>query len=97
MEKKIRARTNTEFSLTDMEAMPLVQAVVKETLRLHPVVPHMFRTAMKDDVLPLAKPIRTMSGEVLSVLPITKGTRIVTSITAYQRFVFCVHCRGSSD
>ena len=86
-ERKIRARGSTEFSLADIEAMQFTQAVVKETLRLHPVAPHMFRVAMKDDVLPLAKPVRTKSGELLSTLPIAKGTRIVTSIATFHRFV----------
>lgn len=92
MEKVFRARGDTEFSATDLEAMPLTQAVIKETLRMHPVVPHGYRWAVKDDVLPLAKPIVTKSGKTLTAVPIAKGTRILMSIAAYNRFVIIESC-----
>lgn len=87
MEKVVRARGDTEFSAIDLEAMPLVQAIIKETLRMHPVAPHSFRWSLQDDVLPLAKPIVTKSGKTLTAVPIAKGTRILMSIAAYNRFV----------
>ena len=40
---------------------------------------------MKDDILPLSKPVITMSGESLAALPIPKGLRILASVSAYHR------------
>lgn len=87
MQAAIWARGDTELSASDLDAMPLIQAVIKETLRMHPVVPHSFRYPLADDVLPLSKPVVTKSGEVMTELPIVKGTRIILSIAAYQRYV----------
>ena len=85
--KKIQARGDTEVTAADLEAMPFLQAVVKETLRMHPVAPHGFRYASKDDVLPLTNPIVTRSGKILTEVFISKGTRIMASIAAYNRCV----------
>ncbi|PFH52187.1 hypothetical protein AMATHDRAFT_74464 [Amanita thiersii Skay4041] len=85
MEKNIQAREDTEFSPRDYEAMPYLSAVLKESLRYHPVAFNSFRQAADDDVLPLSTPIITVSGEVITELPIPKGTKIVTSIGGYNR------------
>lgn len=47
----------------------------------------MFRVAHEDDVLPLSTPITTTTGELLTELPVPKGTRTVISIPAYNRLV----------
>jgi cytochrome P450 len=59
---------------------------MQETLRYHPVVHNTFRQAIKDDLLPLSKPIITPSGEVLNEIPVPKGLKIITSIGGYNRF-----------
>ena len=41
---------------------------------------------MTDDVLPLSKPLVTTSGESLAELLIPKGLRIISSLTAYNRY-----------
>ena len=91
MERTVRERDVSGYSYamqtSDMDQMPYLQAVIKETLRVHPLIPHMFRGALKDDVLPLSKPLRTRSGKMLSEIPIAKGTRVVMSVAAYNRSV----------
>jgi len=59
---------------------------------LHPPAVTIFREATKDDVLPLSKPLVTMSGESLAALPIPKGLRIMASVSAYNRYcpLWCV-------
>ncbi|KAJ3995670.1 cytochrome P450 [Lentinula boryana] len=85
MEKNIAERGDAEFTTQDLDSMPVLNAVVKETLRFHPVAVHLFRVAVDDDVLPLSKPIVTTTGELLRELIVPKGTRIVGSIPAYNR------------
>jgi len=82
--RNIKARGETEFTTNDFDAMPYMTAVMKETLRLHPVVADLPRYSAKDDVLPLANPITTRSGKVINELPIPKGLRLTLSIYAYQ-------------
>ena len=80
-----RERGDADFTVADFEAMPYLQAVLKEILRFYPVVPHTYRQPVKDDVLPLAKPITTRSGKVVSQLPIRAGLRLILSVCAYNR------------
>ncbi|KIK10585.1 hypothetical protein PISMIDRAFT_124220, partial [Pisolithus microcarpus 441] len=56
-----------------------------EVLRYHCTLPHVYRVAVQDDVVPLAKPIRT-GVAVATEIRIPKGTRIVGSIAGYNRF-----------
>ncbi|KAJ4471511.1 cytochrome P450 [Lentinula aciculospora] len=85
VDDKIAERGDTEISVQDLDSMPLLNALVKETLRFHPVAVHLFRVAVEDDVLPLSKPIVTTTGKMLHELVVPKGTRIVGSIAAYNR------------
>jgi hypothetical protein len=43
------------------------------------------RVAERDDVIPLAFPITTKSGERISSIPVKKGTPIDINIGAYNR------------
>ena len=54
-------------------------------MRLDPIIWRSFRMANRDDVLPLAFPITTKSGEQITSIPIKKGTRIDISPIAYNR------------
>jgi len=67
--------------------MMLLLTAWQESLRFHPVAVTLFRQAMKDDILPLSKPVVTTSanGESLTALPIPKGLRIAASVSAYHR------------
>ena len=73
----------TQFLDTDTmeyhlhEHMPYLQAVVKETLRLHAVVAHGVFRAGKDNDIPLSKPINTVTGETINSVAIQKGQHVV--------------------
>lgn len=56
-------------------------------MRFHPAVYHNYRQAVRDDVLPLSKPIRTTSGEEITKLPVPKGLKMILSISGYNRCV----------
>ncbi|PIL33716.1 cytochrome P450 [Ganoderma sinense ZZ0214-1] len=85
MERTIRERGDADFTVADFEAMPYLQAVLKEILRFYPAVPHTYRQPLKDDVLPLSKPVTTRSGKVISQVPIRAGLRLILSVCAYNR------------
>ena len=78
------AEVLAQFSDTDTmeyylhEHMPYLQAVVKETLRLQAVVAHGVFKAGKDNVIPLSKPINTVTGETTNSVAIQKGQHVVS-------------------
>ncbi|KAF8878342.1 cytochrome P450 [Mucidula mucida] len=83
---EIRAMEKTsDYTASDFDNMPYLTAVVKETLRVHPIFYNTFRVAGGDEVLPLLNPLTLDTGEVLTELPIPKGTKIITSVAAYNR------------
>ncbi|KAI6094804.1 cytochrome P450 [Pisolithus croceorrhizus] len=84
-ESAIHARGDTQFTASDLENMPFLNAVVKETLRYHCVVPQLYRMAAQDYVLPLSQPITTESGKLIHEVLVPKGTRIIASVATYNR------------
>ncbi|KAF8814485.1 cytochrome P450 [Phlegmacium glaucopus] len=85
MERKIRTRGDSEFSANDFEGMPYLTAVIKESIRFHPVVYNILRESDRADILPLSKPLITSSGKIMTELPIPKGQKITVSVNGYNR------------
>jgi hypothetical protein len=55
-------------TLSELDKLPLLDAVVRETLRLHAPVPSTLRTAVRDDVIPLATPFVDRNGVMQDVI-----------------------------
>jgi hypothetical protein len=55
-------------------------------MRYHPALYQNYRQAARDDVIPLSKPIVGRNGEIMNELPVAKGTKIILSIAAYNRY-----------
>lgn len=64
-------------SMDELMALPYLDSVVRETLRVHSPVPTISRIAMKDDELPVAKPYTDIYGVVRDtityVVPFLQG------------------------
>ncbi|KAJ8087886.1 hypothetical protein PM082_006742 [Marasmius tenuissimus] len=78
--------TNGPLTVKVLESMPILNAVIKETLRFRPIVPELVREADTDDIIPLEFPITNVSGSTLKEIPIPKGQRVVLNIFKYNRF-----------
>ncbi|TFY63091.1 hypothetical protein EVG20_g6460 [Dentipellis fragilis] len=77
-------RGDLDFSVSDLEGMTSLNAALKESMRLHPILWQLFRMAGQDDVIPLDFPIVTESGKTLSI-PVRKGQDVTISVSAYNR------------
>ncbi|KAJ4494835.1 cytochrome P450 [Lentinula edodes] len=84
--QEVRERNgDNEPSPQDLDSMPFFNAVIKEGLRLYPIVPTINREAQSDDVIPLEFPITTVSGEEISQIPVSKGQRLSLCLGMYNR------------
>ncbi|KAI0066958.1 cytochrome P450 [Artomyces pyxidatus] len=87
-QKKLRDEIRSaraEAADVNLDTLPYLNAVIKETLRFDTVVPHLFRVSTRDDVIPVSAPISSPSGDSTFELPIPKGTQIIISDVAYNR------------
>ncbi|KAJ7055863.1 cytochrome P450 [Mycena amicta] len=69
-------------TLDELNALPYLDQVVRETLRAHAPVVFVQRKAMQDDVLPLSKPVIDKQGREHWSLPIPKGQMVHIPIWA---------------
>ncbi|KJA16173.1 hypothetical protein HYPSUDRAFT_47597 [Hypholoma sublateritium FD-334 SS-4] len=74
-----------DLSYDDLVSLPYLDAICRETMRLHAPVPIVNRTAQADTVLPLSTPIRGVDGRELREIAIPKGTLVNIGILASNR------------
>ncbi|KAH7101929.1 cytochrome P450 [Auriculariales sp. MPI-PUGE-AT-0066] len=68
-------------SLDALNALPYLDAVVRETLRLYGVVIFITREAVADDIIPLSEAVTLDTGEVVTQIEIRKGDMINVPIS----------------
>ncbi|KAJ7260121.1 cytochrome P450 [Mycena rebaudengoi] len=81
MNRTLQTRLRQElFSLTtdtptldELNSLPLLENIIRETMRLYPPVVATRRKSTVDDVLPLGRPHTDIHGKVHNSLPIRKG------------------------
>ncbi|KAH6909122.1 cytochrome P450 [Coprinopsis sp. MPI-PUGE-AT-0042] len=74
-----------QLNYDQLVALPYLDAVCRETLRLYPPVPIVTRTALEDARVPLFKPIRGTDGKDVQDLVIPEGTQMFLSIQGCNR------------
>lgn len=52
-------------TMDELNALPYLDAVTRETLRVHAAVPSTIRVATKDDIIPVSAPYFDKKGQVL--------------------------------
>ncbi|KAI0633787.1 cytochrome P450 [Trametes polyzona] len=72
-------------TMDELMALPYLDGVVRETLRLHSAIGMLTRVAAKDDVIPLSEPFTDRNGKVQHEIRIAKGNKVVVPILAVHR------------
>ncbi|OSD00668.1 cytochrome P450 [Trametes coccinea BRFM310] len=72
-------------TMDELNSLPYLDAVVRETLRIHAPVPTTLRVAMKDDVIPISEPFVDRFGQVQDSIRITKGSAVIIPILSLNR------------
>ncbi|KAF5366641.1 hypothetical protein D9757_011883 [Collybiopsis confluens] len=80
-----RIEQGTLLTSAHYDSMPYFVAVVKETLRLHPILPTIIREASHDDSIPLSIALKDKTGRSMSHIPIFEGQRILIPFSVYNR------------
>ncbi|KAH9910895.1 cytochrome P450 [Fomitopsis serialis] len=78
-EELLAVETETP-SMDELNALPYLDAVVRETLRVHPPVRHTVRVALKDDVIPFGTPFYDRHGRVRDCVRMRKGMQVIIPI-----------------
>jgi cytochrome P450 len=65
-------------TIAALERLPLLDSVLRETLRLHAPIPANHRMATRDTTIPLSAPVTDRHGVARSVLQLKKGDQIYT-------------------
>lgn len=84
---ELKSVTTDTPSADDLSAenLPFLDAVVRETLRIHAAVPSTLRIAMKDDVIPVSEPYFDKHGKRCDGIRIRKGEGVFIPILAMNR------------
>ncbi|KAJ7196434.1 cytochrome P450 [Mycena pura] len=82
---EIHAAFGTDRENIPYDNMPLLNAFIKESLRLYPVEALSDRTASEDVAIPLSNSITTTAGERLNQIHVRKGEVVTLAIASYQR------------
>ncbi|KAJ7479482.1 cytochrome P450 [Mycena latifolia] len=82
---EIHSTPRTGVEDVGYDNMPLLNAFIKETLRLYPAQPLSDRIAQQDTVIPLGDSITTSTGEQITQIPVQKGQLVTLAIGSYQR------------
>ncbi|KAJ7662429.1 cytochrome P450 [Mycena rosella] len=72
-------------SMEDLNSLPYLDCVVRETLRANAPVTNTSRIALCDDIVPLSTPFTDTRGTVQETLRIRKGDTIIVPILALNR------------
>ncbi|KAJ7455752.1 cytochrome P450 [Mycena latifolia] len=84
-EEILSANESSQDGGLDYDNMPLLNALLKETLRMFPPGALIERYASKDCILPLSSEIVTSTGKHIHEVPIRKGQYIFVAVASHQR------------
>ncbi|GAB1524284.1 hypothetical protein RhiTH_007437 [Rhizoctonia solani] len=73
------------LSFDELNALPYLDALCREVLRLYPPAPYTERIALKDWVVPLKYPVKGKDGNPINEIHVRKGTKIYLALKEANR------------
>ncbi|KIK56922.1 hypothetical protein GYMLUDRAFT_776852 [Collybiopsis luxurians FD-317 M1] len=74
-----KERQGARLNYDDLVALPYLDAICRETLRLYPPAPSIARQTTQDVIVPLSKPVIGVDGSEISQILLPKATRVTVS------------------
>ncbi|EJF59821.1 cytochrome P450 [Dichomitus squalens] len=81
----LEAHKGDVFDYDMLVSLPYLDAVCRESLRVHAPVSNLFRETRQDVVLPLSKPIRGVDGTMIHEIFVPKDTVVAIGLLASNR------------
>ncbi|KAJ7627929.1 cytochrome P450 [Mycena polygramma] len=78
-----------EAGVVAYDSLPLLNAFIKEVLRLYPAEALGESITLQDTIIPVAEAIKTSTGELINEIPVRKGQILRTATAAFQRMELC--------
>ncbi|KAF8266210.1 cytochrome P450 [Lactarius quietus] len=82
MDARVQRR---DISYDELTALPYLDAIFRETLRLHSPITQLHRVPRKDSSIPLARPVLGIDGEMMDHIYVRAGTLVVAGTAAVNR------------
>ncbi|KAF9262877.1 cytochrome P450 [Marasmius fiardii PR-910] len=79
------ASPHGDLNFEQLNTLPLLETVCRETLRMYPPATTASRQALADAVIPLGKPMNGVDGKTITELFVPKGTLVHIGIKAANR------------
>ncbi|KAK7685185.1 hypothetical protein QCA50_011548 [Cerrena zonata] len=79
-----QAQYGTDIPFDQLMNLPYMDALCRETLRLHPPATYIYRDSVKDTVLPLSEPIIGNDGSIIKEIPLPAETSIMIGGRAWN-------------
>lgn len=76
----IEASSGEDISYDELNQLPYLDAIIRESLRLYPPATLISKEAIADTILPLSEPIVGIDGKMIAEIPIARGTEIYVGI-----------------
>ncbi|KAJ3812883.1 cytochrome P450 monooxygenase [Lentinula aff. lateritia] len=85
LREELRTMATDNPTMEQLNLLPYLDAVVKESLRLYAPVPSVLRVAAQDDVIPLSHPLKDNKGVEHHSISIAKGQTVIVPLLALNR------------
>ncbi|TFL06721.1 cytochrome P450 [Pterulicium gracile] len=85
LRKELLSIPDAHPTMDQLDSLPFLDSVVRETLRLHPPVPNTLRNCTQDDLIPVGTPYTDKDGNLQKFIKVQKGNTIFVPIMAINR------------